>query len=335
MNATTNRQWLFKRRPDGALGTEHFEWREHSTPAPSEGEVLVRVRLISIDPANRAWMNGRTYRDQLAGGEVMEGLALGEVVTSNDARFETGDLVEGLLGWQDFAVKPATQLIKRRRDVALETQLGLLGPTGRTAYHGLIDVARVRAGETIVISGAGGAVGSIAGQIAKISGCRVVGVAGGADKCAWLTDTLGFDGAVDYKAGELRRALKAQCPNGIDVYFDNTGGEILDACLSLMNPFGRIACCGNVSQYNVARPTGGPGGVPGLLVTKRLRMEGFLYGDFEHTAATAERALQEWARDGKLILANDVVDGLENAPAALIGMFEGRNRGKLSVRVAP
>jgi NADPH-dependent curcumin reductase CurA len=335
VNETINRQWLFKGRPEGALGPEHFEWRESPAPSPRDGEVLLRVRLISIDPANRAWMNGRTYRDQLASGDVMDGIALGEVVQSADPNFETGDIVEGLLGWQDYTVKPASALTKRRRDLPLETQIGLLGPTGRTAYHGVIDVARVRAGETVVISGAGGAVGSIAGQIAKLSGCRVIGIAGGSAKCAWLTDALGFDGAVDYKAGDLRRALKAQCPDGIDVYFDNTGGEILDTCVSLMNQFGRIACCGNVSQYNVARPVSGPVTVPGLLVTKRLRMEGFLYGDFTHTAAKAEQALARWAREGKLAAINDIVDGLENAPAALIGMFEGRNRGKLSVRVTP
>jgi NADPH-dependent curcumin reductase CurA len=331
---TINRQWLFKARPAGAVGPEHFEWREAAVPEPGEGEVLVRSKLLSIDPANRAWMNGATYRSQLAGGDVMDGFAIGEVVASRAEGFAVGDIVEGSLGWQDFAVKPGGQLARRDGRYPLEMLLGVLGITGLTAYYGMLDVARIRAGETVLVSGAAGAVGSIAGQIAKIAGCRVIGTAGGQDKCDWLTGELGFDGAVDYKQGNVRRALKAICPEGIDAYFDNTGGEVLDAALSLMNLHGRVACCGNVSQYNVERPGGGAAGVPGFLVTKRIRMEGFIVMDFMATRAKAEAALAAWAASGQLKTPSHVVDGLENAPAALASMFEGANRGKMSVRIA-
>jgi NADPH-dependent curcumin reductase CurA len=304
-------------------------------PAPAAGEVLIRNRLLSIDPANRAWMNGATYRAQLTGGSVMDGFALGEVVESRDERHQPGDIVEGSLGWQDFAVKPGSELVQRDKGLALETQIGLLGITGLTAYHGMLDVARIRAGETVLVSSAAGAVGSVAGQIARLSGCRVIGIAGGHEKCDWLVEELGFDGAIDYKQGNVRRALKALCPEGIDAYFDNTGGEALDAALSLMNTFGRVACCGNVSQYNVARTGSGPPGVPGFLVTKRIRMEGFLFGDFKASREKAESMLRRWAAANELKGVVDIEEGLENAPAALIRMFDGRSRGKLCVRISP
>jgi len=329
-----NRQWIFKARPSGAVSVEHFAWREAPLPVPGDGEVLIRTRLLSIDPANRAWMNGATYRDQLAGGSVMDGFALGEVVESRHGAFAPGDIVEGTLGWQDYAVKSGNDLARRSQERPLEMQLGLLGVTGLTAYHGMLDVARIRAGETVLVSGAAGAVGSIAGQIAKLAGCRVIGIAGGRSKCDWLVAELGFDAAVDYKAGELRRALKAACPDGIDVYFDNTGGEALTAALSAMRVFGRIACCGNVSQYDVDKPAAGPAAVPGLLVTKRIRMEGFLFDDFRAQRARAEAMLAGWAGANRLKAVVDVVDGLEQAPACLVGMFAGRNRGKLCVRVS-
>ncbi len=334
MSHLVNRQWLFKSRPDSTVGPEHFEWREAPVPAPGEGEVLVRTRLLSIDPANRAWMNGATYRDPLAGGSVMDGFALGEVIQSRDGRFAPGDIVEGSLGWQDFAVKPGADLVRRSKEHSLELQIGLLGVTGLTAYHGLFDVARIRAGDIVLVSSAAGAVGSVAGQLARIAGCRVIGIAGGREKCDWLVNELHFDGAADYKAGNLRGALKALCPDGIDVYFDNTGGEALDVALALMNRSGRIACCGVVSQYNGPRAASGPRGVPGHLVTKRIRMEGFLFSDFKDSRARAETLLARWAATSALRAITDVVDGLEHAPMALVRMFEGGNKGKLCVRVS-
>lgn len=329
-----NRQWIFKQRPTGAVGPEHFEMKESPVPSPREGEVLVKNRLLSIDPANRAWMNGATYRGQLEGGQVMDGFAIGEVVESTVPHLKSGDIVEGSLGWQDYAVKPARELAKRSGEYPLEMLLGVLGITGLTAYYGILDVARIRAGETVLVSGAAGAVGSIAGQIARIAGCRVIGTAGGQEKCDWLVSELGFDGAVDYKAGNVRRSLKPLCPEGIDAYFDNTGGEVLEAALALMNLHGRIACCGNVSQYNTGAAPAGTASVPGFLVTKRIKMEGFIVMDFMATRAKAEAALHGWMQSGKLKAPTDILEGLEQAPAGLAGMFEGRNKGKMAVRVS-
>ncbi|MCC6918965.1 MAG: NADP-dependent oxidoreductase [Alphaproteobacteria bacterium] len=328
-----NRQWLFKSAPKAAVGPEHFEWREGPAPRPGAGEVLVKTQLLSIDPANRAWMNGATYRGQLMPGDVMDGFAIGEVVESNADGLKPGDVVEGSLGWQDYSVQKPRALTKRDGKYDDEMLIGPLGITGLTAYFGILDVARVRAGETVVVSGAGGAVGSIAGQIAKIAGCRVIGTAGGAAKCDWLVRDLGFDGAVDYKAGGVRRALKPLCPAGIDAYFDNTGGEVLEAALALMNMFGRVACCGNVSQYNTGAPPAATSGVPGFLVTKRIRMEGFIVMDFFQRRAQAEAALAGWVKSGALKAPSDVLLGLDQAPAALAGLFDGRNKGKMAVRV--
>jgi len=267
-------------------------------------------------------------------GEPMHGFALGEVIESRTPQFAPGDLVEGMLGWQDFAVLPAGELSKRDRRYAPELLLGGLGVTGLTAYFGLKEIGQPKAGETVVVSAAAGAVGSVAGQIARLLGCRVVGIAGGAEKGAWLTGRLGFDAAVDYKAGGLRQSLKAACPQGIDVYFDNVGGETLQTVLFQMNMKGRIVCCGNLSQYNEEKPGPGPMGVPGLLVVKRLRMEGFIVMDFYARRAEAEAELAAWIAAGRIEAAADVVDGLENAPQALADMFAGRNRGKLMVRIA-
>ena len=334
MTTQINRQWLFKARPTGPVGPEHFEWREGQVPTPGPGQVLVRNKMLSLDPANRAWMDGPTYRGQLMPGQVMDGFAIGEVVQSNAANFAVGDIVDGVLGWQDYVALRGGELTKRDKRYSPEMLIGVLGVTGLTAYFGLLDVGRPRPGETVLVSGAGGAVGSIVGQIAKLMGCRVIGTAGGADKCAWLTRELGFDAAIDYKQGNLRAALKEASPNGIDVYFDNTGGEVLDVALFRMNLRGRIVCCGNVSQYDAAKPAPGPAAVPGLVVVKRLRLEGFVIMDYFHERAKAEAALAGWVREGKIKSTEDIVDGLENAPAALAGMFKGRNKGKLAVRVA-
>jgi NADPH-dependent curcumin reductase CurA len=264
----------------------------------------------------------------------MHGFALGEVVASNVADLAVGDLVDGMLGWQDYAVMKAAEVTRRDPRYRPEALMGVLGITGLTAYYGLREVGRPRPGETVLVSAAAGAVGSVVGQIAKIEGCRVVGTAGGARKCAWLTGELGFDSAIDYKSADLRRALKEACPRGIDIYFDNTGGDILQAALFQMNNKGRIVCCGNLSQYNAERPEPGPMGVPGLMVVKRLRMEGFIVMDYFDTRDQAEEKLVQWLRKGQLKSAEDIVDGLERAPLSLAQMFQGRNRGKLLVRVS-
>lgn len=328
-----NRQWLYAKQPAGKIGKDTFQWTETAIPTPRAGEVLVRTRMLSLDPANRAWMMGKTYRDALEPGQVMNGFAIGEVVESNAAEFGKGDIVEGDWGWQEYAVRPARRLTKRTVKAPLEMLIGPLSVTGLTAYFGLLEVGRPKPGDTVLVSAAAGAVGTMVGQIAKLVGCRVVGTAGGQDKCDWIVRELGFDAAVDYKAGSVRRALVAACPDGIDVYFDNTGGPVLDAALSLMNLRGRIACCGNVSQYDVEKPGPGPMAVPGLVVTKRLRMEGFIVMDFYDRRAEAETRMARWVADGKIKAVVDVVDGLEKAPEALIGLFEGRNKGKMAVRV--
>ncbi|WP_150305204.1 NADP-dependent oxidoreductase [Pseudomonas saliphila] len=328
-----NRQWIYAQRPTGAVGLEHFRLQETSIPVPGPGQALVRLRGLSVDPAQRAWMMTRTYRPQLQPGEVMAAFGIGEVMESNVPDLAPGDLVDGDLGWQDFALVTPESVRVRNKNESLEHLIGVLGITGLTAYFGLLEVGRPRPGETVVVSGAAGAVGCIAVQIARIAGCRVVAVAGGAEKCRWLTEELGVDAAVDYKAGNLREALKAACPDGIDVYFDNTGGEILEVSLSLMNAHGRVACCGAVSQYNQADWGGGPSGVPGVLVAKRIRMEGFLVMDFYKQRKAAERTLSNWIRHGQLNPSMDIVEGLENAPKALIDLLHGTNRGKMMVRI--
>ncbi len=332
---TVSRQWVLKARPTGMVGPEHFELREETLPEPGDGELLVRTLLLSLDPANRAWMAPTpTYKAPVMPGDVMHGFALGEVVRSNAAGFAPGDLVDGMIGWRNHAVVPAADMVRRDRRHRPEHLMGVLGVTGLTAYFGLLDIGQPKSGETVLVSAAAGAVGSIVGQIAKLKGCRVVGTAGGSEKCAWLTREMGFDAAVDYKAGNVRRALREACPDGVDVYFDNAGGEVLNVALFLMNTRGRIVCCGNVSQYNAETIAPGPAAVPGLLVVKRLRMEGFIVLDYEDRRAEAEAVLAGWLADGSLKSAEDIVEGLDQAPAALAGLFAGRNRGKLLIRVA-
>lgn len=328
-----NRQWIYARKPAAEVGPENFDLKETAVPEPKPGEVLVRTTLLSLDPASRAWMQGATYRSQLNPGDVMAGWGLGEVVSSNAKGFAPGDLVSGEFGWQQFAALPGRALTRHDRAHRPEHILGVLGITGLTAYFGMLDIGRPRPGETVLVSGAAGAVGSIAGQIAKISGCRVVGTTRGADKCRWIVDELGFDAAVDYGAGNLDKALKSVCPNGLDVYFDNTGGEVLEAALRRMNLFGRVACCGAISQYNAATPAPGPFGVPGFLVTKRIRMEGFVVMDFYNRRAQAEAALARWLDDGRLKAPVHIVEGFDAMPGALAAMFAGKNRGKMMVRV--
>jgi len=327
------RRWIYTRQPVGEVTADIFQPGEETLPDPRDGEVLVRTTMLSIDPASRAWMAGVTYRSQLQPGDTMAGWGLGEVVKSNAKGFVPGDIVSGEYGWQTHAVMSGKALTNHDAKHKPEHILGVLGITGLTAYFGMLDVGRPRPGETVLVSGAAGAVGTIAGQIAKIAGCRVIGTAGGADKCAWVKNELGFDAVLDYKAGGIHKQLKAAAPEGIDVYFDNTGGDVLAAAIARMNLWGRIACCGNISQYDTATPAGGPMGVPGFLVTKRIRMEGFVVMDFFNRRKQAEDALIAWLDSGKLKAPVDVVNGFENMPAALTGMFAGKNRGKLLVRV--
>jgi NADPH-dependent curcumin reductase CurA len=329
-----NRQIVLVERPKGKLGPEHFRMIEGDAPDPKEGEALLRVRLISLDAANRAWMQGATYRSAVESGSVMAGGAIAEVVTSRAPDYEPGDLVFADTGWQDYAALAAKALVRVPRIEPMTHLLSVYGIAGLTAYFGLLRVGRPQPGETVVVSAAAGSVGSFVGQIAKIKGCRAVGIAGGAAKCDWLVNELGFDAAVDYKAGSLYATLKAAAPGGIDVYFDNVGGDILEACLPLMNVRGRIACCGAVSAYDGAAPTTGPRGIPGLIVVKRLLMQGFIVTDYFNERQVAVAELQHWVQAGQLKIEEDVIDGLENTPKALIGLLAGENRGKRMVRVS-
>jgi NADPH-dependent curcumin reductase CurA len=334
MSTATNRQILLVETPKDKLGPEHFRMIDGTRPVAKDGEVLLRVLYISLDAANRAWMQGATYREAVTGGSVMAGGAVAEVVESKAPTFAQGDLVFADTGWQDYAALPAKRLIKLPRVEPLTHLLSVYGIAGLTAYFGLLRIAEPKAGETVVVSAAAGSVGSLVGQIAKIKGCRVVGIAGGAEKCAWLTQELQFDAAVDYKAGNLFKALKEAAPAGIDVYFDNVGGDILEACLFQMNTSGRISCCGAISAYDRAAPAAGPRGVPGLIVVKRLTMKGFIVTDFFGERDTAIADLASWVTAGKLKVEEDVINGLENTPAALTGLLAGENRGKRMVKVA-
>lgn len=329
-----NKQILLAERPAGALETSHFQLREAAMPEAKVGEVLVRTLLLSLDAANRAWMQGATYRDAVNAGEVMAGGAIAEVVEARADGFKPGDLVFADTGWQEYAVLTPNKMSRLPNHRPLSHLLSVIGVAGKTAYHGLMEVGQPKAGETVLVSAAGGSVGSYVGPIAKAVGCRAVGVAGGPEKCQWLIDELGFDAAVDYKAPGFAKALSEACPDGIDVYFDNTGGPILEAALFQMNLKGRIVCCGAVSQYDTDAPRS-PRGLPGLLVVKRLRMEGFIVSDFAAKDGPCEKQMLAWAADGTIKVVEDILDGLEAAPAGLVGLLAGENRGKRMVRVAP
>jgi hypothetical protein len=323
MPATANRQILLVETPKAKLGPEHFRMAEAPMPVAKDGEALLKVRYISLDAANRAWMQGATYREAVGAGSVMAGGAVAEVVESRAPGFALGDLVFADTGWQDYVALPGKRLVKVPRVEPMTRLLSVYGIAGLTAYFGLLRIGQPKEGETVVVSAAAGSVGSIVGQIAKIKGCRVVGIAGGQAKCDWLVRELGFDTAVDYKAGPVFKPLKAAAPACIDVYFDNVGGDILEACLFQMNNGGRVSCCGAISAYDGAAPAAGPRGVPGLIVT-----------DFFAERDKAIADLQAWVEAGKIKVEEDVIDGLENTPRALIGLLAGENRGKRMIKVA-
>lgn len=320
--------------PSGELRPDHFALTETDLPTAGEGEVLLRTILMSIDAANRSWMKGATYRDAVKAGDAMPTYAVCEVMVSNSPRLKKGDIVAAEAVWADYTVCPARKAQKLPDIRPLSNLMSVYGIAGKTAFHGLIGVGRPVAGETVLVSAAAGSVGGYVGQIAKALGCRVVGIAGGAEKCEWVVNTLGFDACVDYRDPGMFKALRAACPDGVDVYFDNVGGQVLETALFLMNERGRIACCGAISQYDTDNATG-PRNLPGLVVVKRLRMEGFIVMDFADQDATALRALQSWVASGQIKVFEDIVDGLENAPGALIGLLSGDNKGKRMVRVGP
>ncbi len=333
---TNNKRILLTEIPKGKLTESNFSHDEVPVTSPGEGEVLVKTLILSQDAANRAWMQGATYRSALESGQVMSSGGIGEVVESATDRFKPGQLVTGDLGWQEYAVVEGRQLgAVREHDGPLSHSLSLLGVAGLTAYHGLINVPAIHAGETLLVSAAGGSVGSLVGQIGRIKGAKVIGVAGGTDKCQWVVDQLGFDACIDYKdtSAPLKDQLREVAPEGLDVYFDNTGGDILQTALFAMKMNGRVSCCGAVSMYD-GKPQPGPFGVPGLLVTKRLTMKGFIVSDYRHLDSDAFHDLSLWAKQGEIKVVEDILDGLESAPQGLIGLLAGENRGKRMIKVA-
>ncbi|MBD2920979.1 NADP-dependent oxidoreductase [Burkholderia pseudomallei] len=336
MSTPVNRQLRLKARPDGRVGHEHFTLAEAPLPPLGPGEMLVRVLYLSMDPTNRVWMSDiPQYLPPVAIGDVMRALGIGRVVASNAPGFAEGDLVQGLVGWQDYAHVRADEIAQYTKlpaalGLPLPRLLGACGMSGLTAYYGLTEIAPVQPGETLVVSAAAGSVGSVAGQIGKIHGARVVGIAGGADKCRYLTDELGFDAAVDYKSDDWKRALKDATPDGVHVSFENVGGEIMRAVLSRMAIGGRVALCGVIANYNNGRPADDVS----VLIAKRLTMRGFLILDYRKSRE-AIATLAGWLRDGRLKAEETVADGLTNAPDVLNRLFDGSHRGKLVLRVDP
>ena len=333
----TNRQWLLAARPHGLAKESDFQWKEGTLGEPTDGQILVRTVYLSLDPTNRVWMNDAdSYLPALALGNVMRGGGIGVVEESRHPGFAKGDIVQGLLGWQQYSLSDGAGLGKLPKGlpVPLTAFFGVLGHIGLTAYFGLLDIGQPQAGETLVISTAAGAVGSLVGQIGKIKGCRVVGLTGSDQKCAWIRNELGFDAAINYKTENVYESLKRHCPQGIDVYFDNVGGAILEAVLNLINLKARIPVCGMISQYNADRPAPGPSNLANLIM-KRARMEGFLCTDYMPRAEKAFTQMIGWLMQGKLKYRVDVVEGLENAPRALLKLFDGSNTGKLIVQVGP
>jgi hypothetical protein len=326
-----NRQARLAARPSGNCKPSDWTFADEALREPAEGEFVVKVSHISLDPAMRGWMNeGKSYIRPVAIGEVMRAGGAGKVIASKHPGFQVGDEVAGTFGVQQYAVSDGKGVRKvDTRFAPLSTYLGALGMPGMTAYFGLLDIGKPKPGETVVVSGAAGAVGSIVGQIAKIKGCRAVGIAGGAEKCAYLTQKLGFDAAIDYKGEDVKAALKAHCPDGIHVYFDNVGGDILDAALSRLAMHARIVICGAISQYNNTAPVKGPANYLSLLVN-RASMTGMVVFDYAERYAEGGREMAQWIAQGKLVAKEHVVQGgIDAFPDTLMRLFKGENFGKL------
>jgi leukotriene B4 12-hydroxydehydrogenase/15-oxo-prostaglandin 13-reductase len=328
-----NRRVLLASRPTGWVSESNFRIEEAPMPSPKDGEVLVKNLWLSLDPYMRGRMNdGKSYAAKQELGEVMIGGTVGEVVESKNPKFAKGDQVLGMLGWQQYGLSDGRGLNKVDASrVPLSAYLGVLGMPGVTAWVGLLDICQPKASETVVVSAASGAVGSVVGQIAKIKGCRAVGIAGGKQKCDYVVKELGFDACVDYKGGKLNDDLKAAAPDGIDCYFENVGGEILDAVLRRMNAFSRIAVCGLISQYNATEPYGVK--TFQSILTNRIKVQGFIVSDRLELWAKALADLSGWVAAGRIKYRETVTEGLENAPKAFIGLLKGENFGKQLVRL--
>jgi NADPH-dependent curcumin reductase CurA len=330
-----NRQWRLKSRPTGLIKAENFELVSQPIPEPGENQILIRSVYLSLDPAMRGWLTDRpSYVPPVQIGEVMRGLAVGIVEKSNHPIFATGDRVQGMFGWQEYLLSSGDAVTKLPdSELPFSAYLGLFGLAGLTAYAGLVEVGQPKAGETLLISGAAGSVGSLVGQIGKIKDLHVVGIAGTDEKCKWLRDELGFDVAVNYKDADYKKQLKTACPKGVDIYFENVGGEILETALSLMNTFGRVVVCGLISQYNATAPVPGPSNFAAV-ISKRLKIQGFLATDHASKIKEMVTNFTQWHISGKLKYRVEIVRGLESAPTAINKLFDGSNTGKLMIEVS-
>ena len=333
--SAVNRVWRLRKRPIGEITDDVLSLEEEGIPEPGEEECLFRLNYLSLDPTNRIWMSDMDqYMPPVEFNAPMRGIVCGTVIKSNSPAFNEGDIVSGLGTWADYQTgSPETMNpMGDTGPIPVMDAFGTFAVVGPAAYFGLLDVGRPREGETVVVSAAAGAVGSIAGQIAKIKGCQVVGLAGSDEKCRWIRNDLGFDEAINYRTANVPEALAKACPNGIDVYFDNVGGAILNACLKLMNLNGRIPTCGLICQYNATEEVAGPYNYP-MILMKRLRVEGFIVLDYADRYPEAIAELSQWMAAGKIKIRQDVVDGLENALQAVKRLFTGANTGKLMIRV--
>ncbi|PQP13732.1 NADP-dependent oxidoreductase [Rhodococcus opacus] len=333
--SVVNRTWRVAGMPSEHLETSHFSFETADRPEAGDGQVLCRVLWISMDAAQRAWFQAATYRAAIQVGDAMPGFSLAQVVESRCDDFAVGDIVAGDLAWQDYVVAEPSGLRRIVPNRPLSNYLSVLGITGLTAYFGLLDIGEAKPGETVVVSGAAGATGTLVGQIAKKQGCRVVGICGSPEKQKWLTSELGFDAAVSYRDESFRKSLREACPDGIDVFFDNVGGTTLDTVLGSMAYRGRVVCCGVVSQYDTTTPVRGARGVPGVLIIKSITMRGFLVmTDFADRWDEGLKVLEGWLDDGSLQVREDTLEGLEKAPEGLIGLLNGNNVGKRMIHVA-
>ena len=332
---STNRVWRLSRRPAGEITDGVLSLADEAIPEPGTGQFVFRLNYLSLDPTNRAWMNPQpTYMPPVALGDPMRGIVCGTVLDSSHPDFAKGDVVSGLGQWADYQVGTPETLNKLDPGpLPVADAFGIFAVVGPTAYIGLLDIGQPKPGETVVVSAAAGATGSIVGQIAKIKGCRVVGLAGTDEKCCWIRDELGFDAAINYRTENVAESLAQHCPDGIDIYFDNCGGEILDAALGLINLNARIPFCGFISGYNAEEPQAGPYNYPNILL-KRARLQGFIVLDHVDRYPEAIEALGTWMAEGKIKYRLDIVDGLEHADTALRKLFTGDHKGKLMIRVS-
>ncbi len=337
--ATVNRQWLLKERPTGMVGPEHFELVESPLPQPDldAGQVLIKTLMLGFDPAMRGWLADEpSYLPPVAIGEPMRASGVGQVVESNNDALPVGTLVQGLLNWQEYSIGDPNDMIAPNalpEGTPPNLALSVFGTTSLTAYFGLLDVGQPKAGDTVLVSGAAGATGSVVAQVARIKGCRVVGIAGGEEKCQWLRDACKVDAVIDYKSEDLARRIGELCPDGVNVFFDNVGGDTLEAAIAHMADHGRIALCGAISRYNEEEPQPGPNNLM-ILVARRVRMEGFIVLDFLDRAQEAIDDLTQWVMAGEIAWREDIQEGFENVPATLLRLFDGRNQGKQLLKLA-